>query len=269
MRVQDLFRSLRTNKKLTIAAIAVVVLLLGTGLAFRGGAMMNLAGRGAGWIVNRAVQTIAYRDKAPETEKSTASARVTVAHGPVRAPALKSRPIRVEKGEMMVPVAGAPGIPSAIEAVVEKVIIETDKPAVETDAATGDEPIPHDPILDIDLLTPIDMETEIKREDLLRYRSFGLRDPMVPLVTAIDNGKQKGRFSVYNLRLVGLAWKSRDRVALCEDKYLKSYLFREGDWLEDGGRVVDIAGESITFAHVRYGETSRHTLRLAAREGEN
>lgn len=106
------------------------------------------------------------------------------------------------------------------------------------------------------------------REETPPYRSFGLRDPMIPLVTADGEQDEETQFSVYRLVLVGVAWRNGMRVGLLEDAARKSYLYRVGDWTKDGGRVVDLTENSITFSHVRYGEMTRFTLRLMPREEE-
>jgi hypothetical protein len=120
----------------------------------------------------------------------------------------------------------------------------------------------------VDLVTPLDDEIEIPDNELTPYRSYGLRDPMIPLVTADGEQDEETEFNVYRLTLVGVAWKDGKRAALLEDPERKGYLFRVGDWTKDGGRVVDITENSITFAHMRYGEMTRFTLRLVVREEE-
>ena len=229
---------IRTKNKRAIAITAASVLLLGGAFALRGGALVGLVGDGAGWVVHRVVQGVAYRDVSPRDEDATAVGRVQLTSG-VR-----------------------PGGTGQISPAV------TD-PAATPPTAPVEEAVSLEDVTPVELVTPLVEEIRDSREDLPPYRSFGLRDPMIPLVTPYADEGVQARFSVHSLVLVGLAWRGGDRAALLEDPAGKSWLFRSGEWLPDGGRVVDITENSITFAHVRYGETSRFTLRLETLEEEN
>jgi hypothetical protein len=221
---------LRTSKKRTVLLGSAAAVLLG--IAFAGPHLAGAVGDGAGWVVRQVVRAVAYRNVSPEGETAVLSARVRVAAHP-GTPALED--------------AGAPSAP---------------------DERTSEEPAPPEELPEVDLVTPLEEETREHRPDLPSYRTFGLRDPMVPLVTPDGEQDDEMQFSVYRLTLVGVAWNG-ERVALLEDPARKSYLYRVGEWTKDGGRVTDITENSITFAHVRYGEMTRFTLRLEApKEGQ-
>ena len=262
MRVPTPIRNLRTNRKHAAIAGGALAALLAVTLVFTGGPIFGAVGKGAGFLVDRAVRLVAYRDTAPATESGEVRARVAVARSPLE---------RV-KGTAVpeAPAAGEPGPPAPEEAIAEETAgaVETGTRTALAGAEGETLPAPEE-TLDLELLTPLDEERFGDRSSELPYRSFGLRDPMTPLVVPGKKDETGGRFSIYGLALVGLAWKEGEALALCEDKAHKTWLFREGDWTKDGARVVDIADNSITFAQLRYGETSRHTIRLAAREGEN
>ncbi len=208
------------------ALLLLVVLLL------QGPAIFGLVGKGGGFVVDRAVRLIVFRDVSPVEEESTSTGRVVLAGGP---PASLGAATAAPGGA---PEEEAP-VPQAVE------------------------------LVPVDLRSPAEEEVAPLRKEFDPYRSFGLRDPMSPLVTPGQGDERSSRFSIYSLTLVGVAWKNGEIVALCEDPLRRGYLFREGEWLEDGARVRDITEDSVTFAQVRYGETSLYTLRLTTREEEN
>jgi len=221
------------------------VALLLVALGLRGGFLFASVGSGAGWVVEKVVHAVAYRDVAPEenAQSATVTSRVRVA----------SKPGLVEAQEAgTAPIAAVPGEAGGARAM----------PALPATAA-AEEPEP------VELVTPLEQETGDERPDVVPYRSYGLRDPMVPLVIPGTGEQTPTRFSIHHLTLVGVAWQGGDQIALLEDPIRRSFLFREGEWLKDGSRVVDISESSITFAQMRYGETNRYTLRLEAREEEN
>ncbi|MBN1826284.1 MAG: hypothetical protein JW958_08460 [Candidatus Eisenbacteria bacterium] len=253
MRVPTLLRNLRTSRKHAVVAAGATAALLVMALVLWGGSVFGVAGKGVGWVVDRTVRVVAYRNTAPESETTEARARVAVARSPLE---------RVKGTEApAAPAAEEPG-PPALQGG------EAEPDASVEEATLVAVPAP-DVLTDSGLPSSLDEERFGDRSGELPYRSFGMRDPMTPLVVPGKMDDAGGRFSIYGLVLVGLAWKNSEALALCEDKYHKTWLFREGDWTKDGARVVDIADNSITFAQLRYGETSRHTIRLAAREGEN
>ncbi|MFH1679176.1 MAG: hypothetical protein ABIH26_00875 [Candidatus Eisenbacteria bacterium] len=225
MNIRKLTQTIRTSRKRAalLGAAAAAVLLVA---AFAGPHLPGAVGDGAGWVVKRVVRAVAYQNVSPESEATTLTARVRVAAS-TGTPDLPERQVA--------PVAGEPA----------------------ADEAGADEKIPP-----LDLITPLEEETEVRREELPDYRSFGLRDPMLPLVTPDGEQDEEMRFSVYRLTLVGVAWRTGERVGLLEDPGRKSYLYRVGEWTKDGGRVADITENSITFTHVRFGEMTRFTLRL-------
>ncbi|MFH1277463.1 MAG: hypothetical protein ABIK65_03680 [Candidatus Eisenbacteria bacterium] len=240
-----LTKTIRTRSRRTLIIAGAAVVVAGGVLVLRGPVLAGAAGGGARWAVNKVVHAMTWREVSPGGEETAPNATVT---GRVR---LASGP----PFPMEVPGDGNPA----------------DRlPLPEGEEEGGPSP-KTDPVLEIpapDLVTPLEEERKDTREELPPYRSFGLRDPMLPLVTAYGDDDGDGRFSVHILTLVGIGKQSGVRVALCEDPKRKSYLYRTGEWTDDGGRVVEITEDAITFAHVRYGETNRFTLRLEAREEE-
>lgn len=237
-----LSKILRTRSRRTLVIAGAAVVVGGGVTAFAAGSLGGAAGGGARWVVERVVHAMAWREVAPEGGTPaggvTATSRVQVA----------------SKADLPVP-ADDPSGPARVRPE------EITAPADEKPAPPLDIPAPT-------LVTPLEEEKKDPREDLTPYRSFGLRDPMVPLVTP-TGGDDDERFSVHTLTLVGIARQGGVRVALCEDPQGKSYLYRAGEWTDDGGRVVEITEDTITFAHVRYGETNNFSLRLEAREEEH
>lgn len=246
MDIRDLLtKTIRARSRRTLIIAGAAVVVTGGVLALRGPVLFGAARSGARWTVDRVVHAVAWRDVSPggegEAVNATVSGRVSLASGPARPSA--------------VPGAGHPA-----DAPIPPAADEGHAP-----------PAAIDPVFEIpapDLVTPLEEEREKERDDMPPYRSFGLRDPMLPLVTPYAEDKGAQRFTVHNLTLVGIGKQSSVRVALCEDPKRKSYLYRTGEWTDDGGRVVEITEDAITFAHVRYGETNRFTLRLEAREEE-
>ncbi len=245
MGIRNWTTMIRTKNKRAFAITAALVLLLGGGFAFRGAYLVGLIGDGAGWVVHRVVQAVAYRDVSSESEDATAVGRVQLT-GAVR-------PGGAGQASPAVGDPAATASPAPDRAVPEP----------------AEEAVSLDEVPPVVLVTPLVEEIRDSRENLPPYRSFGFRDPMIPLVTPFAEEGVQARFSVHSLVLVGVAWSGGDRAALLEDPAGKSWLFRSGEWLPDGGRVVDVTENSITFAHVRYGETNRFTLRLETREEEN
>ncbi|MBM3319119.1 MAG: hypothetical protein FJY73_00385 [Candidatus Eisenbacteria bacterium] len=229
MNLRSTMKTFRTSKRRTALLASAAAVLLG--IAFAGPHLAGAAGGGAGWVVRQVVRAVAYRNVSPEDETAVLSARVRVAAHP-GAPSIEQ--------------AGLPSVP---------------------EGEPSEEPAPPEELPAVDLVTPLEQEIEGRRPDLPSYRTFGLRDPMVPLVTIDGEQDDETQFSVYRLTLVGVAWNG-ERVALLEDPARKSYLYRVGEWTKDGGRVTDITENSITFAHVRYGEMTRFTLRLEAPKEE-
>ncbi len=249
-----IFRSIRTNRRAALIAGALAACSAAL-LAFQGGAVINGASRGASWVVGRVVKSIAYRDVSdapPDGNVKAAGAKVLPTEATVSL-----------RAESLSPTA--PGTPAASA---------QDAP-FSTDATGKSDAPPNAPTVSRTEETFPAPATEEEPEETRflstfePYRSYGLRDPMLPLVEAGREEEGAGRFSVAGLTLVGIAWKGTDRVALLEDDRGRSFIYRHGDMAPDGARVVSIRDDSITFAMVRYGETSRLTLQIAKKEEEN
>jgi hypothetical protein len=234
MKILSFLKNTRTSKRRLVLLGSALVLL--AGFVLGGPKLLGAAGGGAGWVVRQVVHRVAYRHTAPESEE----------------PATLTTRVRV---------ASSTGLPELVPGEA------AGSPAPE--AAEGEDAAARDSVEalpPVDLVTPLDEEAYPREKDEPPYRSFGLRDPMMPLVTPDGDPDEEMQFSVYRLQLVGVAWRAGERVGLLEDPARKSYLFRVGEYTKDGGRVVEITENSITFTHVRYGELTRFTLRLMPRE---
>ncbi len=232
--VARLLQTIQTNKRAVLFAGSGFV-ALAVALIFQGDAIFGAAGKGGSWVVSKVVHKVAYKSTAPEAGEQ----QIELARASVQPKQATDSGTAVNE---MTPVAEAVQVDAEPEEILE--------------------PLP--------LRTPVTEEREkLTKGKFERYRSLGLRDPMVPLVVAGKAEDLDGRFSIYNLILVGSAWKSGDRVALLEDPSGKSFLLRKGDLTDDGARVVAVTNETITFALVRYGETTRITLKLAKKKEDN
>lgn len=247
-----IIQTIRTNKRYAIIAGSLAV-CVGALLILQGHVVFDAVGRGASWLVGRTVRSVAYQNVSSDEEKQAAMPdRPAAQIAQVRLPADEVSPVIESEEPGMAPGAAAaaetapPAVPEGMAA--DEAASEGVAPPVR-----ADEPPAHKSFL----------------STFESYRSYGLRDPMVPLVVPGKGDEMESRFSVYNLTLVGLAWKGADRVALLEDKKGRSYLYRRGEMIADGARVIGIGDDSITFAMVRYGETTRLTLQLASKEEEN
>lgn len=263
--VERLRHTIQTNKRAVIIGSALVVGLLAL-LAFQGKALFQAAGGAGSSVVDKVVGSVAYKDKAPAPEQGTeanqqaavASAGKLVDEMPRGYLDPRAADEAREEARRAAEARSGMTDPSPAPAEAEGragVTVTAKQPASEE-------------IPEVTLQQPAE-ETETMRPRFDPYRSYGLRDPMVPLVIPGKTDASDSRFSIYNLALVGIAWKSGDRVALLEDAKGKSYLYRKGDLVSDGARVVDIGKDTITFAVVKYGETTRFTLKVVTKEEEN
>ncbi len=267
--VERLRHTIQTNKRAVLIGSVLVVGLLAL-LAFRGGTLFQAAGDAGSSVVGKVVGSVAYKDKAPAPASSTEpNQQAAVASSGKKAVASSG-----QAGEEM-----PRGYldPRAADDAREEARLAAEARSGMTEPAPAEgragvtviaEQSATEELPEVTLQQP-EEETENMRPHYEPYRSYGLRDPMVPLVIAGKTDASDSRFSIYNLALVGIAWKSGDRVALLEDKKGKSYLYRKGDLISDGARVVEIGKDTITFAVVKYGETTRFTLKVVTKEEEN
>ena len=244
-----IIQTIRTNKRLAIIAGSIAV-CVGTLLVLQGGVLFDAAGRGTSWVVGKVVHSVAYKEVSPEGKVVER-----------KEPAAQVAQVRLPADEV------SPGtLPMVVEEQSSSVVESVPPPVGEIDAEEA-------PVATEALSAPPQEEEPSIEESFLStfepYRSYGLRDPMGPLVVPGKIDEMESRFSVYNLSLVGLAWKGGDRVAMLEDKKGRGYIYRIGEMVSDGARVISVGDDSITFALVRYGETTRLTLKLAKKEEEN
>lgn len=259
--VERLRHTIQTNKRAVLIGSVLVVGLLAL-LAFQGRTLFQAAGDAGSSVVGKVVGSVAYKDKAPAPASSTE---------------LNQQAAVASAGQLVEETPRGFLDPRAADDVREEARQVAEARSGMTEPAPADgragvpvvaEQVQAEEIPEVTLQQP-EEETENMRPHYDPYRSYGLRDPMVPLVVPGKTDASDSRFSIYNLALVGIAWKSGDRVALLEDKKGKSYLYRKGDLIADGARVVEIGKDTITFAVVKYGETTRFTLKVVTKEEEN
>ncbi|NNE09351.1 MAG: hypothetical protein HKN20_12390, partial [Gemmatimonadetes bacterium] len=272
--VERLRHTIQTNKRAVAIGSVLVVGLLAL-LAFQGRALFQAAGGAGSSVVDKVVGSVAYKDKAPAPAPSTEpNQQAAVAGSGKNAVAGSGKNAVASAGQAEEEMPRGYLDPRAAEDAREEARLAAEARSGMTEPSPAEgragvtvvaEQKATEDIPEVTLQQP-DEEADNMRPHFEPYRSYGLRDPMVPLVIAGKTDASDSRFSIYNLALVGIAWKSGDRVALLEDKKGKSYLYRKGDLISDGARVVEIGRDTITFAVVKYGETTRFTLKVVTKE---
>lgn len=102
--------------------------------------------------------------------------------------------------------------------------------------------------------------------EIVKYRSFGRRDPFMPLVSKSASGFQSGGLpDVETLRLVGILKGDRGSLALLEDMEGYGYIVQDGDKVKNG-YVVQIYQNKILFQIHEYGWSRSVALSIDSEE---
>lgn len=91
------------------------------------------------------------------------------------------------------------------------------------------------------------------KRDVIRYRSYGRRDPFMPLLSKSLSGFQSGQLpDVETLRLVGILQGDFRDLALLEDMEGYGYIMESGDKVRNG-YVIQIYEDKILFQVEEFG----------------
>lgn len=91
------------------------------------------------------------------------------------------------------------------------------------------------------------------KREVVRYRSFGRRDPFMPLVSKSLSGYHNGDIpDVETLRLVGVLQGEYNDMALLEDMEGYGYILQDGDKVKNG-HVIQIYKDKVLFQISEFG----------------
>ena len=91
------------------------------------------------------------------------------------------------------------------------------------------------------------------KREVVRYHSFGRRDPFMALVSKSLTGYQNGEIpDVETLRLVGVLQSEYDNMALLEDMEGYGYILQDGDKVKNG-YVIQIYNNKVLFQISEFG----------------
>ncbi|MBD3218594.1 MAG: hypothetical protein GF310_09985 [candidate division Zixibacteria bacterium] len=91
------------------------------------------------------------------------------------------------------------------------------------------------------------------KREVVKYRSYGRRDPFLPLVSKSLSGYQSGEMpDVETLRLVGVLQGNYENMALLEDMEGYGYILENGDDVKNG-YVIEIYRDKILFQISEFG----------------
>lgn len=104
------------------------------------------------------------------------------------------------------------------------------------------------------------------RENSYYYSAFNKRDPFASLIVGdFVSDKKMELVDIARVELVGIVKGDLDRFALLEDEKGFSYILRVGDRVRNGS-VVAIGDRSMVARVTNFGQTKKHTLRIATRQ---
>jgi hypothetical protein len=104
------------------------------------------------------------------------------------------------------------------------------------------------------------------KREVVRYRSFGRRDPFMPLVAKALTGYQNGQLpDVETLRLVGILNGEYINMALLEDMEGYGYIMETGDKVKNG-YVIEIYQNKILFQVSEFGWSRSVALTMDSEE---
>jgi len=104
------------------------------------------------------------------------------------------------------------------------------------------------------------------RENSYYYSAFNKRDPFSSLIVGdFISEKRMEMVDIGRVELVGILKGDLDRFALLEDEKGFSYILRVGDRVRNGS-VVAIGDNSMVARVTNFGQTKKHTLRVAKRQ---
>ena len=91
------------------------------------------------------------------------------------------------------------------------------------------------------------------KREVIRYRSYGKRDPFLPLVSKSMSGYQNGDIpDIETLRLVGVLQSEYSNMALLEDMEGYGYILQDGDKVKNG-YVIQIYKDKVLFQISEFG----------------
>ncbi|MEJ2719742.1 MAG: hypothetical protein P8181_01195 [bacterium] len=106
----------------------------------------------------------------------------------------------------------------------------------------------------------------ILRKNSYYYSAFNKRDPFASLIVGdFVSDKKMELVDIARVELVGIVKGDLDRFALLEDEKGFSYILRVGDRVRNGS-VVAIGDKSMVARVTNFGQTKKHTLRIATRQ---
>ncbi|UCH84052.1 MAG: hypothetical protein JSW50_16760 [Candidatus Latescibacterota bacterium] len=104
------------------------------------------------------------------------------------------------------------------------------------------------------------------RENSYYYSAFNKRDPFESLIVGeFISDKKMELVDIGRVELVGIVKGDLERLALLEDDRGFSYILRVGDRVRNGS-VVAIGNKTMVARVTNYGQTKKHTLRVAKRQ---
>lgn len=104
------------------------------------------------------------------------------------------------------------------------------------------------------------------KREVVRYRSYGRRDPFMPLVAKAISGFQNGELpDIETLRLVGVLNGDYSSMALLEDMEGYGYILETGDKVKNG-YVIEIYQNKILFQISEFGWSRSVALTMESEE---
>jgi hypothetical protein len=104
------------------------------------------------------------------------------------------------------------------------------------------------------------------QREVIRYQSFGRRDPFMPLIAENLAGYQNGEMpDVETMRLVGVLRGNYDKMVLLEDVEGYGYILENGDKVKNG-YVIEIYSNKVLFQISEFGWSRTVALTMDVEE---